>query len=50
MTALHRWIIAVRGRCGCGILLWGQRHAGVCGDGSGDRRSPLSEEPNTCEL
>jgi hypothetical protein len=50
MTVLQRWIIAVRGRSGCGILLGGQRLVGVCGDEGGDRRSPSSKEPNTCEL
>ena len=30
MTVLQRWIIAVRGRSGCGILLGGQRLDSVC--------------------
>jgi hypothetical protein len=50
MTVLQRWIIAVRGRGDCGNILGGQRFVGVCGDGDGDRRSPSSKEPNTCEL
>jgi hypothetical protein len=54
MTILQRWIIAVRGRSDCGILLGGQRLVGVCGDGGGDRSHhhqrrliPVSREPET---
>jgi len=54
MTVLQRWIIAVRGRSGWGILLGGQRLVGVCGDGVATaahhrQRSliPVSCEPET---
>ena len=54
MTILQRWIIAVRGRSDCGILLGGQRLVGVCGDGVATaahhhQRSliPVSCEPET---
>ena len=54
MTVLQRWIIAVRSRSGCGILLGGQRLVGVCGDGVATaahhhQRSliPVSCEPET---